>query len=226
MAGVLAAWLIYFRHYFHARSDRPSVQQGLRVLVMAFLFTLGIRRVRFLLARPALQRQFRFHWQRCARQSSCLPSSMIRDWCRSPVSVVILPARSTSSGWSPFVYAAWMLVATSFCARASYFRRTRSGCRDAPRAYGHSSLARMTLFDDKAYFFSPGGSFLAYQIHGRVAITLGDPIGPRRQTWRRRSRVSVNICSQNDWEPAFYQTLPETLAVYRAAGFESLCYWS
>ena len=30
------------------------------------------------------------------------------------------------------------------------------------------------------------------------------------------------LCSQNDWEPAFYQTLPETLAAYQAAGFEAL----
>lgn len=31
-------WLM--RHHFHAGSDRPSIQQGLRVLIGAFLFTL------------------------------------------------------------------------------------------------------------------------------------------------------------------------------------------
>ncbi len=87
--------------------------------------------------------------------------------------------------------------------------------------FGHSSLARMTLFDDKAYFFSPGGSFLAYTVKGRVAVTLGDPIGPEEDLVATIDAFR-DLCSQNDWEPAFYQTLPETLAAYRAAGFEAL----
>ena len=41
MALGLAVWLVVLRDHFHARSDRPSVQQGLRTLALAFVFTLG-----------------------------------------------------------------------------------------------------------------------------------------------------------------------------------------
>jgi lysylphosphatidylglycerol synthetase-like protein (DUF2156 family) len=45
-------------------------------------------------------------------------------------------------------------------------------------SYGRSSLARMALFDDKTYYFSPGGSMVAYALRERVGLALGDPIGP------------------------------------------------
>ena len=37
----LAIWLIILRNRFHAASDRPSVWQGIRVLVIALAFTLA-----------------------------------------------------------------------------------------------------------------------------------------------------------------------------------------
>ena len=88
--------------------------------------------------------------------------------------------------------------------------------------YGHSSLARMTLFEDKAYYFSPSGqSVIAYVPKGRGAIALGDPIGSDED----RKAVIVGFkefCDRNDWYPAFYQTLPDHLDFYKYLGFQVL----
>ena len=46
------------------------------------------------------------------------------------------------------------------------------------RAHGRTSLARYALFDDKMFFFTPGGSLISYVVENRVALALGDPIGP------------------------------------------------
>ncbi len=88
--------------------------------------------------------------------------------------------------------------------------------------FGHSSLARLLLFDDKHYFFTPGGSVIGYTLAGRTAISLGDPVGPFDD---RSPSIDAfkTLCQQNDWMPVFYQTLPETLENYRRAGFIGIC---
>ena len=41
LAAALLVWLVYLRPYFHARSDPPSIRQGLVLLGLAFAFTLA-----------------------------------------------------------------------------------------------------------------------------------------------------------------------------------------
>jgi phosphatidylglycerol lysyltransferase len=88
--------------------------------------------------------------------------------------------------------------------------------------YGRSSLAALTLLNDKSYYFSNSGrSVIAYVPKGRGAIALGDPIGPDDD----RKEVIFGFkqfCQHNDWHPAFYQTLPDDLDLYRELGFRVL----
>ena len=83
-------------------------------------------------------------------------------------------------------------------------------------------MARMTLFDDKAYFFSPGGSVVAYVVKGRVAMVLGDPIGPIPDVLPAITAFQA-LCAGNDWQCAFYQVLPDYLKSYEEAGFGAMC---
>jgi phosphatidylglycerol lysyltransferase len=219
LAGILVVWLVYFRHYFHARSDRPSVQQGLRVLGVAFVFTLGYGILGFYL----LDRHYNviFGFTAALRQTVIMftqfydpgltPLTGFGQYFIDSIYVV---------GLITFSYAAWMLLRPVFV-RDPATPAERARAAEIVQQYGHSSLARMTLFDDKTYFFSPGGSYLAYTVKGRVAVALGDPIGPE-EDFAATVTGFRELCSRNDWKPAFYQTLPETLAVYRAAGFEAL----
>jgi phosphatidylglycerol lysyltransferase len=62
---------------------------------------------------------------------------------------------------------------------------------------------------------------IAFVVPGRIALVLGDPIGPHPDI-REAIAGFQDYCSQNDWEPAFYQTHPDTMAQYQAAGFKVL----
>ena len=53
---------------------------------------------------------------------------------------------------------------------------------------------------------------------GRVALALGDPIGPIEDA--QSAIIDFRqFCLRNDWLPAFYQTLPANLEYYRADGY-------
>ena len=83
-------------------------------------------------------------------------------------------------------------------------------------------MARVTLFSDKHYWFSPGGSVVAYAVAGRNAVALGDPIGPAVDM-PFAIQGFLAFCAGRDWRPAFWQTFPDHLRHYRRAGFQTLC---
>jgi phosphatidylglycerol lysyltransferase len=58
-------------------------------------------------------------------------------------------------------------------------------------------------------------------VENRVALVLGDPIGPNEDL---ASSITAfkNFCALNDWIPAFYQVLSETLETYKSFGFDAL----
>src|SRR5262249_12298328 len=85
-------------------------------------------------------------------------------------------------------------------------------------AHGRSAVARLALLDDKAYYFSPGGSLVAFTVYGRIAVALGDPIGPPVDQAAAIAGYTA-MCGHNDWQPVFYQTMPESLDCFREAGF-------
>lgn len=62
---------------------------------------------------------------------------------------------------------------------------------------------------------------MAYVAKGRVALALGDPIGPEEDVADALAGFRA-YCAGNDWQPAFYQTLPDYLDAYEAAGFDAL----
>jgi phosphatidylglycerol lysyltransferase len=98
----------------------------------------------------------------------------------------------------------------------------RERARRIVEAHGHSSLARLALMEDKSLHFTPGGSVIAFVVKNRVALALGDPIGPPEDAAAAIAGF-VRHCTRNDWRAAFYQTLPDRLEHYRAAGLDALC---
>jgi phosphatidylglycerol lysyltransferase len=80
----------------------------------------------------------------------------------------------------------------------------------------------LILFPDKSYFFTPGGSVIGYAAKGRAAVALGDPIGPS-QGLSSAIIAFQGFCAQNDWYPAFYQTLADTAQQYRQTQFSVNC---
>ncbi len=216
LAGALLIILIIWRSRFHARSDPPSIRQALNTLAAALLFTLTYGVIGFYL----LDKQFKvsFGFLAAVRQTIVMFTQYydpglqpITGFGRYFADSIYLVAAATTS------YAALMLIRPVLARhRASPTERARAW--EIVQTYGHTSLARFTLLDDKLYYFSPGGSVIAYVVKGRIALVLGDPIGPARDFSHCLDGFKF-FCSLNDWMPVFYQVLPDQLRNYKKAGF-------
>lgn len=220
LAGGLAVMLWRMRTRFHARSDVPSIQQGLRVLAGAFLFTLAYAILGFFL----LDRHYSvdFGLWSAMRQTvvmftqfydpGLIPITRFGRFFADSIYVV---------GTATFGYAGLMLLRPVFV-REPATNEERDRARAIVEKFGQSSLARLLLFNDKRYVFTPGGSVIGFALVGRTAVTLGDPIGSPKDLLPS-IEVFASLCQQNDWLPVFYQTLPKTLDLYKSVGFDALC---
>ncbi len=220
LCGVLLIQLLLMRNVFTAQSDRPSIAQGIRVLIAALLFTLAYGtagfylldqhyQVNFSLTEALLQTLAMFFTE---DNAGLQPKTRFADFFADSIYIV---------GAVTVGYALLMLLRPVLL-RDTPDSRERKQAITIIEQYGRSSLARFTLFDDKAYYFSPSGqSVIAYVAKGRGAIALGDPIGSVEDT----KEVIIGFqqfCDRNDWYPAFYQTLPDHLELYQELGFRVL----
>lgn len=219
LSAMLAAWLWSLRSQFHTRSDPPSVRQGLLTLGAALLFTLVYGTAGFYL----LDRHFSVHFDlpSAVRQTLVMFTQFYDPGLEPLTGYGRYFAASIYVVGTVTIGSALLLVFRPLLLRRPAPREERARAEAIVQRYGHSSLARFTLFADKQYFFSPGGSVVAYALEGRCALALGDPIGP--PTDIEACIVAFqNHCAHSDWEASFYQTLPDHLALYRTAGFEAL----
>jgi phosphatidylglycerol lysyltransferase len=106
--------------------------------------------------------------------------------------------------------------------RAPASAAERERATDIVERYGRSSLAAMTLLRDKSYWFSPGGSVIAYVVSGGVAAVLGDPIGPDEDL-AGAVREFAGYAAERGWIPTFYETDHRDEPGYTALGFSALC---
>lgn len=221
LAGALLILLIAMRKTFTAQSDRPSMAQGVRVLIGSLLFTLAYGTAGFFLLDRAYNVQFNLPGavsQTLAMfftedNAGLEPKTRFGQFFANSIYLV---------GGVTSTYALLMLLVPVLLRGEPATAAQRQRAQAIVEQYGCSSLARFTLLNDKAYYFSPSGkSVIAYVPKGRAAIALGDPIGPAED--RQEAIFGFQqLCEQNDWHPAFYQTLPDDLALYESFGFRAL----
>lgn len=175
-AFVLLGLLIGLRKNFTARSDRPSIAQGIRVLIGALLFTLAYGTAGFYLMEKQYQNQFDLF--QAIKQTLAIffttdnggLTATTRFGSFFITSLYIVAA-------STILYAVWMLLRPVLL-RIGGTDEEREKALELIKQYGHSSLAHFCLLPDKSYYFSPSGNtVIAYVPKGRSAIALGDPIG-------------------------------------------------
>jgi phosphatidylglycerol lysyltransferase len=220
LGTVLLIQLVLLRRQFTARSDRPSIAQGLRVLLGALLFTLAYGALGFYV----LDRHYQvnFSWLEAVQQT--LAMFLTED------NAGLQPQTRFGAFFADSIYsigAVTVLYALGLLLRPVFDRQAITAA-DQQRAaaivaqHGQSSLAWFALLPDKRYYFSPSGQTLvAYVAKGRAALALGDPIGPDSDRLDAL-RGFQSFCDRNDWQPAFYQTLPETLSMYLDLGYRAV----
>ena len=220
-AAVLAGLLIYLRPHFHARSDPPSIKQGLQSLLAALIFTLIYGVVGFYL----LDRHFKvsFGLWAAVRQTIVM-FTQFYDPGLQPVPVTRFGRYFADSiyiiGAVTIGYALLMIL-RPVLSRRLQTEEERSRAWEIVRAHGRTPLARYALFDDKLFFVTSGGSLISYVVENRVAFVLGDPIGSTEDLAPAVAAFK-ELCAKNDWLPAFYQVLPEYLDVYKSSDFDVL----
>ncbi|MBD2580395.1 phosphatidylglycerol lysyltransferase domain-containing protein [Oscillatoria sp. FACHB-1406] len=221
LASVLLLQLLAMRHSFTARSDPPSIAQGARVFLGALLFTLAYGTIGF-------------YWH---DRSHRLNFNLFDAFFKT----LAMFSFDDNAGVQPrtrfghfFVNSIYTVGAVTFISALYFLLRPvllrgepatpteRQQAKALVERYGRSALARFALLEDKAYYFSPSvQSVIAYVPKGRGAIALGDPIGPLED--RMEAILGFQgFCQRNDWYPAFYQTQPDYLELYRNAGFKAI----
>lgn len=219
-SGVLLVALLWMRPAFTAESDPPSIRQGLRVLALALLFTLAYGSLGFYL----LDHHFsvNFDWGDAIRQTLAMffteDNAGLKP--RTPYGATFADSIGTiglvTTGYAFVMVLRPVLLPVG----ASAEERNRAALIVAN--HGRSSLAAFTLLADKTLFFSPSGqSLIAFAARDRGAVALGDPIGPQQD---RSAAIAsfLTHCRRNDWQPAFYQVLPDDLDLYRSLGLRAL----
>jgi len=221
LAAGLVVLLVCTRSAYTARSDTPSMAQGAKALLASCLFTLAYGTAGFMLLDraygvpydvpgAALKTLMMFVEQ---DNAGVVPSTGFARFFASSISVV---------GGVTLLYALWMLLRPMFLRGEPASEAQRQQAHSIVAAHGHSSLAALTLLNDKAYFFSASGnSVIAYVPKGRGAVALGDPIGPAEEL-ATLIRDFLEFCGRNDWIPGFYQTQPDLLDLYRQLGFRAV----
>ncbi|MGE5123681.1 MAG: flippase-like domain-containing protein [Acidobacteriaceae bacterium] len=225
LGAALAIWLVSLRPHFHAHSDPPSIRQGLFTLLIALLFTLLYGVLGFYL----LDRHFIVDGQAVTFSlwGSLRQTVVMFTQYYNPG---LVPATRFGRYFVGSIYIvsavtvgyALLMLIRPVLVRKGASAEEKQNAKAIVEAHGHSTLARMLLFDDKLYYFDPGGSVIGYVVEGRIALTLGDPIGPPEDSRACISSFEA-FCHHNDWEAAYYQVMPDYLEIYKEMGYHSLC---
>lgn len=212
--------LLASRSHFHSRSDMPTVRRGLATLAGALVFTLAYGTAGFYLLDTHYRIDFSLHAAlgQTVRMFVAFddphlePTTGFGAWFADSIYVIAAGA---------FGYGLVSVLTPVLLRRPATDAERARATRIVTR-HGASSVARFALFDDKSYWFSEGGSVVAYAVSGRVAVALGDPIGPDEDAAAAVAGFCA-LCERNDWVPAFYHVLPQRRAHYAAAGMTTLC---
>jgi phosphatidylglycerol lysyltransferase len=219
LAAVLAGFLLSQRSRFYALSDPPSLLRSTWLLLAALFFTFAYGAVGFYL----LERHFATPYT--------LDSGLQQT--------LLLFTAWQSTGVQPrtefgnfFVFSIYIVgVVTVGYALVTLLQVILSPvpvrhaqqrrAQQIVERYAQTPMARLTLLPDKRYYFSPGGSCVAYAVHGHMAVTLGDPIGPPEDIYETILGLG-KLAQKRRWQIAFTLTGPDYLELYRRANFQTV----
>lgn len=217
---LLALWR--FRHAFLAENDRPSARQGVLAALGLLVFAACYGPLGFWL----LRREYR---------PPVTPAGALAQTTHRLLfapDYPVLYARTHRAHWfddslqliSVFAlgYAVWMLLRPVLPSRPE--DEARAHARSLLQSSGGAPVAYFTLLPDKRYLFEeakPPRWAVAYVVVGRIAVSLGDPLGPPGDA-PDAIQAFVALCRRHDWQPAFYQTTADHLEAYRHVGLKAL----
>ncbi|MGC8878479.1 MAG: flippase-like domain-containing protein [Anaerolineae bacterium] len=219
-AGALAAWLFFLYPHFHAKLQLPTFKQGLVTLVVAILYTVAYGTLGYFYLDADFNADLGLDgalWQTLLTLGSfggvggLSPDTSFAEYFVSSVRLV---------GVTTLLYALLVMIRPLLVTPPATPSERRRAVQTI-QMYGCTPLTQLLLLDDKSYFFDFDGMMVAYVVRGRIALALGDPIGPSENI-AETVRAFHAWCRSNRWDLAFYQARPAFVGHYRAAGLHTL----
>lgn len=226
LATILLVQLFVLRKAYTAQSDRPSIAQGIRVLIAAILFTLAYGTIGFYILDGYFTingAPVNFNFGEAILQTLAIFFTADNAGLEPRLHYAYFFLNSIYAvGLVTLTFALVMLLRPVLLRGDPATIHDRHLARELIDQYGQTSLARLALLSDKSYYFSPSGqTVIAYVSKGRAAIVLGDPIGSPND--RHEAVIAFGqFCAQNDWFATFYEVLPEQLPLYHSLGYRSV----
>jgi phosphatidylglycerol lysyltransferase len=221
LSSTLLLLLLFTRNTFTVKSRRPDLRSGLLRLLVSAMVAVGYGITGFwLLDERHFGMNFRIGDAIAATLRSLslsgdprlLPHTQYGHWFLDSLYLITL----TASVYSGFALFPPMLY------RFRIVPRERAMAREIVQQYARTPLDLFKLWPDKSYFFSPSQRcVIAYRVADNTAIALGDPVGPEVEIGAT-VREFLEMCRENGWAVAFYQTLPDFLPMYVRLGMKKL----
>jgi len=220
LAGILIIWLFFLGPACFVRSDPDYLWRGIQFLVGVLVFSIFLGMSGYFLLGKMYH--FRIDFWTVFRQTALMITSFSNpELIKKGLNVQVFETTIyviSAAGWC---FALWMVNRpVNFEQEITQFDRERA--KEIVGLFGMGAQSNLALMNDKHYFFSPGGSVIAFTVQGRTALTLGDPIGPRQDASDTINRFRL-WCEVNDWLPVFCLAMPNYLQEYRNLGFKVFC---
>lgn len=206
--AALAAWIVlglwWMRHHFRADSDPARARLGLAALaggiVLAVLYGVGgsLALRNQLAPRVGVIRSL----EHLAAVIVGSPATYHALTARADWFLVSLPIVS----YTLVIIALTQLLRPVLAPRAGAADRER--VHALLRVWGRNHISHLAVHGAASYYWLDTESCVAFSLHGRTALALGDPIGPPASL-RRQLEEFAAYCDQQDWIPAFYQVAAE-----------------
>jgi phosphatidylglycerol lysyltransferase len=221
LSSALLPLLLFTRDTFTVKSRRPDLRSGLLHLLVSAVVTVSYGMTGFwLLDKRHFGMNFRIgdaiaatlRFVSLSGDPRLLPHTQYGYWFLDSLYLITLTA-SIYSGFALFRPMPY---------RFRIAPRERAMAREIVQQYARTPLDLFKLWQDKSYFFSPSQRcVIAYRVAENTAVALGDPVGPEAEIGAT-VREFLEMCRENGWAVAFYQTLPDFLPMYLRLGMKKL----
>ena len=202
--AALSAWILlglwWFRPHFQADSDPRRLRWGLGALgsgvALAIIYAYFGAAVlsNQLSPEPGFLRTLETLAEALAGNPARYHALTERaSWFLSTLPVV---------SYTLVLFALLMLLRPVLAPRAAAADRER--VHRLLKVWGRNHISHLAVHGATSYHWFDEEGCIAYSLRGRVALALGDPIGPP-DVAKRGLESFVSYCEGQDWIPAFYQ---------------------
>jgi phosphatidylglycerol lysyltransferase len=218
IAGLLLAYLLYFRRRFNTISDPTSVKQAL----ITIPFLLGAV---FLYGYVGLHHMYdHYHWP--------LGSSILSEAFRAGILIFEPQIAATTRHASMFLNSiqigGWLarLYIVILLLRPVILRHREEAPSEQIRTifatHGDQSLAAFSIQEDKHHLvLCDGRALIGYAVRSHVALACGDPL-TSDVNFNDAVRQYILHCQKHGWTPCIYEATESRLAAYQNLHLRSL----